>query len=101
MTVPQLPEGQVASPFKLTRIRDLPASHNVDTVHLREILGDVLLKTVWIFNYMHDIPWVMSHFDPDVRNHVEVIFVHGNWKREDESRKRMEVWPLITAQTWI
>lgn len=48
-----------------------------------------MLDEVWIFNYMHDIPWVMSQFDPDIRDHVKVTFVHGNWKREDLSRLRM------------
>jgi hypothetical protein len=79
------------SPFRLTTIRDLPQSENKDTVGVAEILGDVMLREVWLFNYMHNIHWVMAQFDPDIRAHVKVVFVHGNWKQEDEGRKRMEV----------
>jgi hypothetical protein len=78
------------SPFRLTTIRDLPASQNRDTVNIKDILGDVMLKEVWLFNYMHDIPWVMSQFDRDIRDHLKVYFVHGNWKQDDASRIRME-----------
>jgi tyrosyl-DNA phosphodiesterase-1 len=80
-----------ASPFHLTAIRDLPQSENIDTVGIAAILGDVMLREVWLFNYMHNIHWVMVQFDPDIRAHVKVVFVHGNWKQEDEGRKRMEV----------
>lgn len=79
------------SPFRLTRIRDLPESDNKDTVRLSEILGDVMLREVWLFNYMHNIPFVMRRFDPDIREHVKVVFVHGNWKRDDPARQLMEV----------
>ncbi|KAF8537947.1 tyrosyl-DNA phosphodiesterase-domain-containing protein [Trichophaea hybrida] len=78
------------SPFRLTTIRDLPWSENKDTVGIAEILGDVMLHEVWLFNYMHNIHWVMAQFDIDIRAHVKVVFVHGNWKQEDEGRKRME-----------
>lgn len=49
----------VPSPIQLTEIRDLPATDNVDTTSLREILGDPLLKEVWNFNYLHDIDFIM------------------------------------------
>lgn len=49
----------VKSPFKLTRIRDLPPSANVDTISLRDILGDVMLKEVWLFDFLFDVDWVM------------------------------------------
>lgn len=81
----------IPSPFHLTKIADLPSSENHDTISLDDILGDVMLEEVWIFNYMHDIPWVMSKFDPDIVDNVKVTFVHGNWKREDEARMRYEV----------
>jgi tyrosyl-DNA phosphodiesterase-1 len=80
-----------SSPFRLTRIRDLPNSENEDTVGIEDILGDVMLREVWLFNYMHDISWVMEQLDEDIKDHVKVTFVHGNWKSEDESRKMMEV----------
>ncbi|TGZ81505.1 phospholipase D/nuclease [Ascodesmis nigricans] len=90
------------SPFKLTHIEGLPDSENAGTVKLEDILGDVMLDEVWIFNYMHDIPWVMSKFDPDIVNSVKVTFVHGNWKDNDESRIQMEkdaqAWPNVTVK---
>jgi Tyrosyl-DNA phosphodiesterase len=49
----------IPSPFKLTRIRDLPAMANVDTIGVRDILGQVMLKEVWLFDYLFDIDWVM------------------------------------------
>lgn len=47
------------SPFKLTRVRDLPAHANEDTVTIRDILGQVLLKEVWLFDFLFDVDWVM------------------------------------------
>ncbi|CAD6439171.1 8824f4b5-3595-43a6-a2d9-f11a89b7d655 [Sclerotinia trifoliorum] len=76
----------VKSPFQLTSIRDLPASSNVDTVSLRDILGDPLISECWEFNYLHNLDFLMEQFDEDVRNLVKVNVVHGFWKREDQSR---------------
>lgn len=39
------------SPVQLMRIRDLQASENIDAVSLHDILGDPLIKEVWIFNF--------------------------------------------------
>lgn len=47
------------SPFQLTSIRDLPASENADTVGIKDILGDVMIKEAWIFNFIVDLDWVM------------------------------------------
>jgi tyrosyl-DNA phosphodiesterase-1 len=80
----------IPSPFRLLKIKDLPTNDNMDTVGIQDILGDPMLKQVWLFNYMHNIPWVMSQFDPDIRPHLKVNFVHG-WKNEDPSRIQMEV----------
>jgi tyrosyl-DNA phosphodiesterase-1 len=49
----------VPSPFHLTRIRGLPSSSNVDTVSLKDILGDPMIKECWQFNYMFDIEFLM------------------------------------------
>jgi tyrosyl-DNA phosphodiesterase 1 len=57
---PDFPKHHVIqSPFKLTRIRALPASANVDTIGIRDILGDVMLKEVWLFDFLYDVDWVM------------------------------------------
>lgn len=51
--------GYVPSPVRLTRIRDLPDAANVDTISLREILQDPLIKEQWQFNYLLDIDFIM------------------------------------------
>lgn len=79
------------SPFQLTKIRDLPPELNRDTVTLKDILGDPLIKECWEFNFLHDIDFLMSAFDEDVRGLVKVHVVHGFWKKDNESRKVMEV----------
>ena len=47
------------SPIQLTRIRDLPADHNVDTLRLKDILGDPMIKECWQFNYLFDLNFLM------------------------------------------
>lgn len=49
----------VASPFQLTKIRDLAPHQNVDTVELRDILGDPMIKECWNFNFLFDLDFVM------------------------------------------
>ncbi|KAK4237097.1 tyrosyl-DNA phosphodiesterase I [Achaetomium macrosporum] len=78
------------SPFRLTKIRDLPPEMNKDTVTLRDILGDPLISECWEFNYLHDIDFLMGAFDQDVRHLVKVHVVHGFWKREDPSRLELQ-----------
>lgn len=80
----------IPSPFKLLKIKDLSTKDNIDTIGIQDILGDPMLKEVWLFNYMHNIPWVMSQFDPDIRPHLQVNFVHG-WKNDNPARTQMEV----------
>lgn len=79
------------SPFQLTWIRDLPASSNVDAVSLKDVLGDPMIAECWEFNYLHDLDFLMEAFDSDVKAIVKVHVVHGFWKHEDESRKRLQV----------
>lgn len=79
------------SPFRLTKIRDLPRELNKDAITLKQILGDPLIAECWEFNYLHDIELLMAAFDPDVRHLVKVHVVHGFWKKEDPSRLELEV----------
>lgn len=81
------------SPIQLTHIRDLPASsgNNIDTVRLRDILGDPMIRECWQFNYCIDVDYLMSQFDEDVRGLVQVKVVHGSWKREAPNRIRIDV----------
>ncbi|GKT45619.1 putative U3 small nucleolar RNA-associated protein 13 [Colletotrichum spaethianum] len=80
----------IRSPFQLTRIRDLPEAANHDTVALKGILGDPLIAECWEFNFLHDIHFLMSHFDEDTRDLVKVHVVHGFWKREDPNRLALQ-----------
>jgi hypothetical protein len=87
------PQGPkvMKSPFQLTRIKDLPPALNVDTVTLKDILGDPLIAECWEFNYLHDLDFLMDAFDEDVRDIVEVHVVHGFWKQEDAGRRNLMV----------
>ncbi|KXJ85808.1 tyrosyl-DNA phosphodiesterase [Microdochium bolleyi] len=78
------------SPFRLTHIRDLGPDMNVDAVTLADLLGDPLISECWEFNYLHDVNFLMSHFDADTRALVKVHIVHGFWKQEDSGRKSLE-----------
>ncbi|KAM0283114.1 hypothetical protein ACHAQH_002718 [Verticillium albo-atrum] len=82
--------ASIASPFQLTHIRDLPDSSNEDAVSLKDLLGDPLISECWEFNFLHDIPFLMSHFDGDTRDLVKVHVVHGFWKREDGNRVALQ-----------
>lgn len=48
-----------ASPFQLTKIRDLAPYQNVDTVELKDILGNPLIRECWNFNFLFDLDFVM------------------------------------------
>jgi hypothetical protein len=80
----------VISAFYVTCIRGLPGSENKDTIGIDDVLGDMMLREVWVFYYMHDIQWVMWQLDEDVAGHAKMVFVHGNRKSADPGRKRME-----------
>jgi tyrosyl-DNA phosphodiesterase 1 len=83
----------ISSPIKLTNIRDLPSSsgNNVDTIKLRDILGDPMIRECWQFNYLFEIDFLMNQFDDDVRSLVKVKVVHGSWKKDAPNRIRIEV----------
>ncbi|KAJ9302156.1 hypothetical protein DTO271G3_1022 [Paecilomyces variotii] len=82
----------ISSPIQLTNIRDLPASsgNNVDTIRLRDILGDPMIRECWQFNFLHDVDFIMSQFDEDVRALVQVKIVHGSWKKDAPNRIRID-----------
>lgn len=80
------PSKIVPSPIQLNFIQELPASSNLDTVSLGNILGEPMIKECWLFNYLVDVDFVMKHFDPDTRNIVQVKVVHGSWKSEDPNK---------------
>ncbi|KAK3502792.1 tyrosyl-DNA phosphodiesterase I [Neurospora crassa] len=80
----------VASPFHLTTIRSLGQNSNKDTVSLKGLLGDPLIKECWEFNYLHDIDFLMGAFDSDVRHLIKVHVIHGFWKKEDPNRLQIQ-----------
>ncbi|KAK3324704.1 tyrosyl-DNA phosphodiesterase-domain-containing protein [Cercophora scortea] len=84
------PPRSFRSPIQLTHIRDLPASSNIDTLTLKDILSDPLISSCWEFNYLHDIDFLMASFDSDVRHLIKVHVVHGFWKREDANRLALQ-----------
>jgi len=50
---------RIASPFRLTHIRDLPEDDNADALCLEDLVGDPLIKECWHFNYLFDLDFVM------------------------------------------
>ncbi|KAK6007070.1 hypothetical protein QM012_006078 [Aureobasidium pullulans] len=95
-----------ASPFQLTNIRDLPASANVDTVTLSDILGDPMIKEQWQFNFLLDIDFIMSHLDEDVRDTVQTKIIHGFHQPNNLSRVSLEAaakkYPNVeTMHIWL
>lgn len=47
------------SPIQLNFVERLPASSNVDCISLASVLGDPMIKEVWLFNYLFDLDFVM------------------------------------------
>lgn len=91
------PTELMTSPFRLNRVHGLPADDNKDTITLRDILGDPLITECWQFNFVHDVDFLMAHFDQDVRHLVDVHIVHGFWKEGDLNRELLEVGPTSCA----
>lgn len=98
------PIDLVPSPVQLTAIKELHASLNIDTISLKDILGDPLIRECWLFNYLFDVDFVMSHFDEDIRDLVQVKIVHGSWRKDapnkiriDEAAKRYSNLQVFTA----
>lgn len=83
--------ARIASPFRLTSIRDLPKSDNVGAVSLNDLIGDPMIAELWDFNYLHDLDFLIKHLDEDTRALTQVHVVHGFWKREDPNRLMLQV----------
>lgn len=84
------PIDLVPSPVQLSAIKDLHADLNIDTVSLKDILGDPLIKECWLFNYLFDVDFVRSQFDEDTRDLVQVKIVHGSWKKDAPNKFRID-----------
>lgn len=55
----QVTASYMPTPVQLTSIRDLPDAANVDTISLRDILNDPMIKEQWQFNFLHDVDFIM------------------------------------------
>ncbi|KAF4828567.1 putative tyrosyl-DNA phosphodiesterase [Colletotrichum siamense] len=80
----------IPSPFRLTRIPGLGDSANRDAVTLGDLVGDPSITELWEFNYLHDIPFLISHIDESSRTSISVHVVHGFWKADDRRRTELE-----------
>ena len=49
----------VSSPIMLNRIEGLSDYSNLDTMSLRDIVGDPLIKECWVFNYLFDVDFLL------------------------------------------
>ena len=49
----------IPSPVQLNRIPALPAASNIDTLTLKDLLGDPLISECWLFNYLFDVDFIM------------------------------------------
>ena len=56
---PPLGNLNISSPIQLSYVEGLPISNNVDTVSLKDIVGDPLIKECWAFNYLIDVDYLM------------------------------------------
>ena len=55
----QTPSHVIPSPVQLNFVRDLPATNNVDTIKLSDILGNPMIEECWLFNYLFEMDFVM------------------------------------------
>jgi tyrosyl-DNA phosphodiesterase-1 len=92
----QTAESCIRSPFRLTKIQDLPDNSNVDTITLGALLGRENLKEVWLFDYLFDLDFVMYAFHPSIRKKVEVKIIHGSYEESSEQRQHLN----ITSKHW-
>lgn len=80
---------QNTSPFRLTHIAQLDDAANRDTINLHELLGDRSLTSVWLFDYLFNMEFVMSHFSVKSES-IPVYVMHGSWKKESACRAHLE-----------
>ena len=53
------PPRSFASPVQLSYVEGLPPEQNIDTVSLRDVVGDPLIKECWVFNYLFDVEFLL------------------------------------------
>jgi tyrosyl-DNA phosphodiesterase-1 len=93
------------SPFRLTSISELPGECNINTVSLKDLLCHESLKEAWIFDYLFNLDFVLSHLHPKIAKDVHVKIVHGSYQDSDHSRhinqwnngSKSEAWPNVSV----
>lgn len=102
-TVSSAARTPIPSPVQLVSVKDLPSTVNINTISLHDILGDPLIKESWIFNFLFDVDFIMSQFDEDTRDLVQVKLIHGSWKKDDSNRIHIDEatkrYPNVQAKT--
>ena len=58
-SAPNISSSAVASPLRLSHVEGLSSANNVDTLRLKDIIGDPLIKECWVFNYLFDVDFLM------------------------------------------
>lgn len=85
---------QAKSPIKLTKIDSLPASENVSTVSLRDLIGATDLTMMWQFSFAIDIPFVMEHIHPRALPMLDAHFVTGS-KAGDDTKEKLYMQKML------
>ncbi|KAL9600314.1 MAG: hypothetical protein Q9219_003264 [cf. Caloplaca sp. 3 TL-2023] len=49
----------IPSPIQLSTVNGLAATSNIDTVSLKDVLCDPVIRECWLFNYLFDVDFVM------------------------------------------
>lgn len=71
-------ESSPFAQFKLTHVSSLGNSFsNSNSVTLRSLLYDENLESMAQFNYMFDIPWMLSHLPETIIQTIKILIVHG------------------------
>ncbi|KAG2180278.1 hypothetical protein INT43_004067 [Umbelopsis isabellina] len=65
------------SGVKLTYVVDCTAKENIDTVKLKDIIGDENLEELYQFNFTVDLEYLMSNLAENVRSTAKVHVIHG------------------------
>ena len=89
-TIPSSPNTHI--PFRLTHIPALSTNH---TINLQSLLTPPTpsrtLTTVWCFNYIHSLPFLVSNLPNDTNlSTLRIHLVHGYWRTEDAHRLHLE-----------
>ena len=52
-------DSTIPSPIHLTHVENLSHENNIDTITLKDIVGDPLIRECWVFNFLFDVEFLM------------------------------------------